>query len=592
MESAVPRRRSFAAALVVAGLTISVLPAAAAGASTGSIVIDGISSPSTEDGLLSLQAEATSPITSFTVDISSSTATVLSLPSTDFTLTSGSATDGIWTVTSPITQAQLALGTYQVTVDAQDSGGDSVTDVSAGSYGYVLYPAVTLSASTTELSYTQQSTTMSGQVTATYPDGSVQPLSGQVVDLNSEGAQSWTATTNSQGDFSAVVTPNMELTSSLPLQAAIYALVPATSAMAEGFSPYVSLTGVVYPVQITTALSTSYAQFGQPVTFSGTVQYQAGGVWLPLTDATVDVNGTDVYSNNSVPGTVTTTTDGSGDFLVPLPAQPSTTWTATLPQNQYLASPGYSLYDPQPNSATLTVQLPSQLTGMRASYDPYGDVEVSSCLGLTAAAASFPDVTLPDEINLAVQYSAHSSGPWRTISSENDSSLSRTCTDAEALTRLAYSGKLSGYYRFSYGGDYMYERAASAPAYAATAATRFSSFNISPRSVSGHGRITVSGVLQQDSKGWHGLGRAEVLILVQPPGYKTFAGYYKKVRTSASGRFSISFADPVSAHWAAYYEGNSTHLASLSKTIYVSGASAAAALRVSRLSAALTDLIR
>jgi hypothetical protein len=576
----------------MAGLTISVLPAATAGASTGSIVIDGVSSPSTEDGLLSLQAEATSPITSFTVHLNSASATVLSLPSTDFTLTSGSATDGIWTVTSPITQTQLTLGTYQVTVDAQDSGGDSVTGVPAGSYDYVLYPTVTLSASTTQLSYTQQSTTMSGQVTAVYPDGSVQPLASQLVNLTSYGDLTWTATTNSAGDFSTVITPNLELLGTqLPLRDVIGALVEG-STMAQAFSPDVTLDGVVSPVQITTSLSTSYAQFGQPVTFSGTVQYQAGGVWLPLTNTTVDVNGVDVYSNESVPGTITATTDGSGDFSVPLPTQPSTTWTATLPQSEYLSSPGYSLYDPQPNSATLTVQLPTQVTGMRASYDPYGDVEVSSCLGLTAAAGSFPDVTLPDGINLAVQYSAHSGGPWRTISSENDSSISRTCTDAEAVTWLAYSGELSGYYRFSYGGDYMYESSASSPAHAATAATRFSSFNISPRSVSGHGRITVSGVLQQDSKGWHGLGGAEVLILVEPPGYKTFAGYYKKVRTSASGRFSISFADPVSAHWAAYYEGNSTHLASLSKTIYVRGASAAAALRVGRISAALTDLTR
>lgn len=590
MEFAVLRRRSFAAAVVMAGLTISLVPAAAAVASSGSIVIDGISSPQSEVGLLSLQAEATSPITSFTVHISSGSTVLLSIPSTDFSMTSGSTTDGIWTVTSPITQTQLALGTYAVTVDAQDSGSDSVTGVSAGIYSYVLYPTVTLSASTTKLSYTQQSVTVSGQVTATYPDGSIKPLVGQV-SLLSYGDLTSTATTDSQGDFSKLITPNMELTGGSPLQDVIQAEVGGTSGVSYGFSASLTLTGTVSPVQITTSLSTPYAQFGQPVTLSGTVQYQVDGIWLPLNGSTVDVTGTDIYSNQSVPGSITASTDGNGDFSVALPAQPSTTWTASLPQNQYLSG-GYSPYA-EPNSATLTVQLPTQLTGVRATYNPLGQETVTGCLGLTAPASSFPNIYQPDELNLSVQYSAHPSGPWRTISSQNDPSASSSCSDAEPVAWLAYSGALSGYYRISYGGDYMYEASASAPAYAATVRTRITSFSISPTSVSGHGRITVSGLLQQDTKGrWHGLGSAQVLILIQPPGYKTFAGYYKKVRTSASGRFSISFADPVSAHWAAFYAGNSGHLASISRTIYVSGASAAAIPRIGRISATFAQLIR
>src|SRR5215472_363235 len=160
---------AFAFSLILVG------PPMTASARTSPIVIDGAFSPSSDVGLLSIQTEATSPITSLTAHLSNGTST-LTLTTSDFALTSGGPTDGIWTVISPITQAQLPLGTYQVTVDASDQAGDSVTGVNAGSFAYVVIPTVTLAASRTSLDFAHQSVTLTGSVTGLYPDGSVQPL--------------------------------------------------------------------------------------------------------------------------------------------------------------------------------------------------------------------------------------------------------------------------------------------------------------------------------------------------------------------------------------------------------------------------------
>src|SRR6185437_9151945 len=113
-------------------IAASLISAPAALASAGSIVIDGISAPSAETGLLSVQAEATTPITSLTVDINGTGGLALALTTSDFTQTSGGPTDGIWTVTSPIDPSVLPYGVYQVAVSAADSGGDSISDFAAG----------------------------------------------------------------------------------------------------------------------------------------------------------------------------------------------------------------------------------------------------------------------------------------------------------------------------------------------------------------------------------------------------------------------------------------------------------------------------
>jgi hypothetical protein len=551
-------------AVAAATLAAAVVPAVAVAAATASpIVIDSVSSPPDEPGLLSIQVEATSSITSLSVELDSGGTTELTIPFSDLSLTSGGAQDGIWTVQTPITTAQLGLGTYQVSVTATDSGGDDLSGLSAPEpFFFGLYPALTINASTTTLSYSQQSVTFSGQVTAYSPAGLLEGVPDQQVTITDGDGGSWSATTDDIGNYLVTATPDLADGSSLA--GSFAASVASSATIAAASSPSLELTGQISPVQVSVTLSKAMADFGTPVTLSGTAQYESDGIWLPLTYSAIDVTGTDYYSGDSVSaGDVTT--DGSGDFSVVLPAQPTTTWSANAAPNQYL-TPAVSELG-LPNSATLTVVLPTEARSLKVSYNPAGQVVATGCLGLGSAVSSFPDLTAPADADIYLQYSRTADGPWHTLGSLTGRNTP-ACRTGTPFQGALGSTALSGQYRLDFAGQLLYQPSVSSPAYAATVPTRFSSFRITPRAVTGHGRITVSGVLQQKSHGWKALRGALVTIYIEPAGGTTWY-WVKKVHASSTGKFSISFADPASGHWAVGYAGNSTHLETVSRIIDV-----------------------
>jgi len=563
---------AIAAAAAVAATTASVVPVAAA-ASAGAIVIDSVTSPPTEPGLLSVQAEAQSPITSLTVHIHLGSTSEITIPSGELTLTSGSAQDGTWTVQTPITQDELSLGTYQVTVDATNSGGDNLTGLSAPNpWFFGLYPAVTIAASTTTLSYSQQSVTFTGQVMADSPAGSPEGVANEPVTITDSDGGSWSTTTDGTGNYSVPATPN--LVSATGLAGSFSASVSGNPAIAEASSPKVELTGDVDPVQVRVALSKSKADFGTKVTLSGTAQYQSDGVWLPFASSTINVTGIDHYSGRSVPP-IAAATDGTGSFTVVLPAQPTTTWTANPAPSQYLT--GNVSQFGLPNSATLTVVLPTRTTRLHVAYNPVGRITASGCLSLGAAVASFPSLSPPEDADLYLQYSRTSRGPWRTLGTLAGGGAPK-CSGGTGFSGTAGSPALSGHYRVDFTGQLLYQRSVSAAGYAATARTRIINFSIKPRAVTGHGRIQVSGRLQQKAGAWKSLGSVLVKIFVKPAGGTNWY-WYRKVHLSRSGKFSISFADPVSGHWAAGFAGNASHLQTTSRILYVAASGTAANLR-------------
>jgi len=570
-----PRRAASVAVLAVAAAaTAAVVVPVAASASAGTIVIDSVSSPPDEPGLLSIQAEAPSNITTLTVTIDSDNRPLLTIPFYDLNRTSGSAQNGIWTVDTPIDTSELSLGTYQVTVDATDAGGDSVTAASApDDFFFGLHPSVTIAASTTTLSYSQQSVTFSGQVTADSPAGSLEGVADQPVLITDSAGGSWSATTDNNGNYSLKITPNLAGGTG-GLAGSFSASVSSSPAIAEASSPEFEMTGDIDPVQVTVALSKSVVDFGTKVALSGTALYQSAGVWLPFANSTVDISGKDHYSGRSV-GPIATTTDSTGFFKVVLPAQPTTTWTANPPPSQFLTSSGSQTG--LPNSATLTVILPTKTTRLHVAYNPAGRITASGCLGLGSAVASFPRLTPPAYADLYLQYSPTSRGPWRTLGPLAGRGAPK-CQGGTGFSGTAGSRALSGHYRVNFTGQLLYQRSVSSAEHAATAPTRITNFSITPRAVSGHGRIRLSGQLQQKAGGWKRLGSVRVTIYVEPAGGTTWY-WFRHVKTSSSGKFRSSFADPSSGHWAVGYAGNSTHLESLSRTVYVSASGTTANLR-------------
>ena len=93
-------------------------------------------------------------------------------------LTSGTTTAGTWTVKTPISEHQLDFGSYQIMVDATDTGGDSISKSVAGPLNYFIEPTITLKASPTVIGQANPTATLSGTVTGLWPDGSTGPIAG------------------------------------------------------------------------------------------------------------------------------------------------------------------------------------------------------------------------------------------------------------------------------------------------------------------------------------------------------------------------------------------------------------------------------
>src|SRR5215469_4395557 len=79
--------------------------------------------------------------------------------------------------------------------------------------------------------------------------------------------------------------------------------------------------------------------------------------------------------------------------------------------------------------------------------------------------------------------------------------------------------------------------------------TRIVRFHVSSRHVPVGGSLTITGVLQQYAKHWLAPARQVVWIVLQPNGSQTWH-YIRKPRTTASGHFSATFADPGNATWS------------------------------------------
>jgi hypothetical protein len=138
----------------------------------------------------------------------------------------------------------------------------------------------------------------------------------------------------------------------------------------------------------------------------------------------------------------------------------------------------------------------------------------------------------------------------------------------------------SAYYRAEIPGSPSHQQAASKAVHESKYLTRITSMRVSPSSVGHGGRIMVSGRLQQDKGRWSNFGHQLILIVLKPKGSKVWY-WIHKVRTSASGYFSDSFADPVTADWSAAYDGGKADFASSGSIHYVRVSGSASVLRLS-----------
>jgi hypothetical protein len=545
------------AVLTTGALAVAAAPAAQA---AGSITVTA-SSPASNDGDLQLAFTATTAITSFTAHILTEHGTdVLDLPESDFALTSGTTSAGTWTVSTPISTSQLTLGSYNVTVDAADSGGDSVTGAAAGTLDFVIQPTVTLTASPDTLTYLQPTATLSGTVTGTWPDGTTGPLAGQTVQFSTTGYPDIISVlTNSSGGFSTQLAAGSGGT--------IVASVSGPT-LADASSPSVTVTANTAPTQITDNVSTTTASYGQTVTVTGTLSYNPGSGFVPLTGMTVDVNapGSPAFS--------APVTDQSGSFSTTFTILQPGAVTVNFNEGQTPDS-GYPLLgSATATSASIGLTYPTSITQFSAGVNSFGQLSVRGCLDIAGIPAVY-GLSLGSA--MTIQYATSPAGPWTRLGTvplgqaTTGDGLSCGVTEAVGVFGGTLQVKLaSAYYRAYFGGqtNQGYGMSTSSPVLAAKTLTEITGLRVSATSVAKGARITFTGKLLQYTSGWKAYGHQTILIVYRKPGSKTFY-WIVKATTNSAGDFRATVKDTFTASWSADYEGNGSHYASGAKLIKV-----------------------
>jgi hypothetical protein len=533
------------AALVVAGLA----PAARA---AGSISVTA-SSPAASVGQLKLTFAATSAVNGFTAHIITSHGTdVLNLPQSGFSLTSGTAQSGTWTVNAPITEQQLALGSYQVTVDATDSGGDSISGAAAGTLGYLIEPTVTATASPTTISYTEPVATVSGTVTGLWPDGSTGPVANQpILSTGPDGDES----TDAGGHFSFPV-----------YVGGTFNLYVQGGNVAPAQSPAIVIKADTTPTKLTATLSTTKTSYGDSVTVSGTLTYQPGSSWQPLSGVQV------VISAPGYPGSAPVT-DASGHYSATFTALANgsvTVYFNNVTEGDFAT---YNWLRPgQVSTKALTLTLPTSISLFKATADPRGDVTASGCLGIESMSSNLAYYSRQPVI---IQYALRPGGPWKKLGKISDLHTNDlNCGLTELSASFAGSFPVPAaraYYRAHFPGDAgQHWQPSTGPAILAWKyLTKISSLKVAPTHVAPGGHLTVSGQLLADTSGWKPYGHQQVLIIYRKPGKKTWY-YLARATTNHSGRFTASVKDTFSATWSAYFAGNATHFFSSPAGVFVS----------------------
>lgn len=256
-------------------------------------------------------------------------------------------------------------------------------------------------------------------------------------------------------------------------------------------------------------------------------------------------------------------TNGAGAYREALPRPVAgETITAEVP-------PTPTTTAAQARPVTLTVR--TAVTGFGATLDPYWQVSYHGCLGLAPGTPGYA----PPPAGLVLQYSAGPRGPWHVLGPV-PARPGRPCGDDGQTFAGVLTARLSNaYYRASYPGAATGPEAdgdlasVSATAHAWKYVTRVARFTVSARTVPSGGRLTVHGRLQCHSgTGWHDLARQVVQIILRPQGSRTWY-WIARVTTSATGFFSATFTDPVTATWSAEYLGDRTHLAAVGAMITV-----------------------
>lgn len=544
-------RRLFAVVLALAAVVL-VAPAAAV-AGTAPITVRGASA--VQSGWttpVQVSIASVSPVTSIAVTLYSWHVATPSTPYatlSDFQLTSGTSTDGVWTSTSSV---RLTPGSNPVYVAATDAANDHVGPVYAGAITNAV--PVTFSAFTV----TPQNLTVdhqlsySGRIVYTDAQGVQQPLLNARVNIMSSTVANRLdlAISDANGHFSGStrVEQSATITASLfkdPMQAV---------------STGVPVTVPVAHTRLLAALESQPTQTGQEVYIDVHVQRQAAdGSWVPIgTNGVLHCSpGVFFESLTGCSNSSWFVADGSARVWGQTP--PSGTWTISY-------DPGSEAFEP----ATVQVQVAnpgtlaglSQFSSLAASASrvaPGGTVHVTGRLlgGRTLPATTpIPNVTVyagftPDGSQVGGSFTGQTSA----------SGYFDILVTVTGSGTLSVSGPNDPQYVATYG---------TVGHVSVFSTTSFTPLHAVPRPVRKGHLLTITGSLLTGDQGGTGtqLPGRTITLWFLAAGTHTWVTVRTTV-TTARNTFTFTVHARRTGRWKVTFSGDPDYLASASPSIRV-----------------------
>ncbi|MFD7878339.1 hypothetical protein ACFV5G_30305 [Streptomyces sp. NPDC059766] len=506
----------------------------------GAPVFGNVGSDPSDTGFLTVAVSSDSAVTEVSADLTAlrgagpSTVAV-----TGFTLVSGTPQDGVWR--SPRMSQLPSYGSYDVTVSAQDSDGDSTSSAHATTVDVEPKPVFAdRSISPDVLDAEHRHITLSGRISLFDPiTGDTAPLAGKPLSLTAEYA--YNAVTAADGSYAIDVAPRPD-GSSVPVSLSFWIANP------DGTNTYVlvdskTLPVVVSPSRIRLDHSGVRINYGVKVAASGVVEYLYDGTWRPAKGVALEMG---YYAK--------ATSGADGRFALTYPYLPSDDGTFTVETSPvgYLADPYLTA-----SQAQLKVDVVNRthICFCSSWLDEYSDLHIQGSMGSSNG-------KVPPNRKLYLQQSADGRTGWKTLGWFN--------TKADGTFNLdGHVAVPKGYWRLYSAGSSDYQPGYSNSVHFNRTATRITGFNAGPEPVRKGHTVTTTGTLQRLSgTKWVAFGKQRVYILFQAKGKKSWTAL-GTVKTDSHGRFTARFTAKQDGTWVAVYLASGSYVDAESYHDYV-----------------------
>ncbi|MFJ3226410.1 hypothetical protein ACIPJS_24095 [Streptomyces sp. NPDC086783] len=427
--------------------------------------------------------------------------------------------DGVW-ASEPVHLD--SLGDYTIDIEVTDSSGETSVRKDAGTLRYRKQPVISaFTVTPDEPTIDDKTVAVGGDLVVRDPrTRATVPLPDAAVDIHLD----------QNGDTSARTDENGHFALSRELEQGGWAWAEYRGDLGFATVPWVDIRPKAAPTRLVLDQASFHPAAGDPISVSGTLQYQSGTEWKPLSGIPLEMD----HKGSSTSNPVLATTDAAGRFTFSARPYQKTVYEVSFPPYPYNA------WIQRTATADVAVAVTAGTTfkEFTASLDERAELSVSGILGITGEDHS-------ERVDVDVQYSADGRTGWKTEKTV------RTGFDEQFHVDLP--GHPDGYWRLRYAGSTTKDvtGTTSGSLRRNRSLTRIKDANASPEPVRKGGTVTVKGVLQERAPGassWRAYGGKKVQILFRPKGKSTWY-LMTTVTTSAGGSFSKGFKAQQDGTW-------------------------------------------